>query len=189
MIMSISKQFVSGSLIAAISASAAITGTALAADPSTETGAPMSERDMAMLSQGNSGLGSPNVVNVSLDKAKVLRITQPVSTIVIGNPAIADASLPDEQTLVLTGRGYGETNILMLDDAGSVVADYVIYVGNTNERRVSVYRRTARTSLSCTPDCQPSPTLGDSSEPFNEGITQIQTRNGLAQGFADGDSQ
>jgi hypothetical protein len=133
-----------------------------------------------MSQQNNNGLF------LALDRAKVLRITQPVSTIVIGNPSIADASLPDEKTLVLTGRSYGETNILMLDEDGTIVADYNIFVGNRSDTKVAVYKGTNRSTIACNPNCEPSPTLGDDGESFNQGLSQIQARNGLASGFASG---
>jgi hypothetical protein len=157
--------------------------------PTLATAADMdkNQADMAMIDgqnrlnqDGSSGL------YIALDRAKVLRITQPVSTIVIGNPSIADASLPDEKTLILTGRSYGETNILMLDEDGTIVADYNIFVGNRSDAKIAVYRGAQRSTVACNPTCEPSPTLGDNNESFNQGLSQIQARNGIASGFANG---
>ncbi|MBP0651082.1 pilus assembly protein N-terminal domain-containing protein, partial [Mycobacterium tuberculosis] len=37
---------------------------------------------------------------VTMDRAKVMRIPAPADTVIIGNPAIADVSIHDRQTLV-----------------------------------------------------------------------------------------
>ena len=47
-----------------------------------------------------------------------MRLPERVATIVIGNPLIADATLQSGGILVLTGKGYGATNLLALDRVG-----------------------------------------------------------------------
>ena len=47
-----------------------------------------------------------------------MRLPTGVATIVIGNPLIADASLQPGGLLVITGKGYGSTNLLALDRSG-----------------------------------------------------------------------
>ena len=51
-----------------------------------------------------------------------------VATIVIGNPMIADASLQSGGMLVVTGKGYGATNLLALDRGGRVVLNKTVQV-------------------------------------------------------------
>ena len=60
------------------------------------------------------------VLTVNLDQAEVLQLPDRVATIVIGNPMIADASLQSGGMLVVTGKGYGATNLLALDRGGRV---------------------------------------------------------------------
>jgi Flp pilus assembly secretin CpaC len=103
---------------------------------------------------------------VTIDQARVMRIDKPVSTIVIGNPAIADASMPDQNTLILTAKSYGETNLLMLDEEGSVIAEHPVVVSAGSYNTISVYRGTARSTMSCAPDCLPSPQLGDAADSY-----------------------
>ena len=62
-----------------------------------------------------------DTVSVSLDQARLLKIPDRVTTIVIGNPLIADAALQGGGLLVVTGKGYGATNLLALDRDGKVV--------------------------------------------------------------------
>ena len=45
----------------------------------------------------------PGNLVVIQDQAKLLRISAPAHTVIIGNPGIADVTIQDPQTLVLTG--------------------------------------------------------------------------------------
>ncbi len=60
-------------------------------------------------------LALAEVVSVVLDQAKLMRLPDRVSTIVIGNPSIADGTLQAGGLLVVTGKGYGTTNMMILD--------------------------------------------------------------------------
>ena len=121
-------------------------------------------------------------VTVTLDQAKVIRIGAPASTIIIGNPAIADATLQDAQTLVITGRSYGTTNMIILDETGEPITDTQLAVEAPREQVVTVYRRATRNSLSCTPVCQPAMVPGDDVEFFTGIQDQNLKRNGAAEG-------
>ncbi len=100
-------------------------------------------------------------VSVKVNMARILRINAPASTVIIGNPAIADVTIQDSRTMVLTGKAYGQTNLLVLDGAGSVVADAMIEVVQDQAGIVTVYQGDKRTSLACSPVCQPTIMLGD----------------------------
>ncbi len=79
-------------------------------------------------------------VVVSLDEAKLMRLPDKIATLVIGNPLIADASLQTGGQMVITGRGYGMTNIIALDRAGNVLMDKNIEVQGPAGHVVVVYR-------------------------------------------------
>lgn len=102
-----------------------------------------------------------NTVLVNVNMARVLRINAPAATIIIGNPGIADVTIQDPQTLVLTGKSYGQTNLIVLDSAGNPVADTLVDVVETHAETVIVYMGQARMTLACDPVCQPTVTLGD----------------------------
>ncbi|MBV8791224.1 MAG: pilus assembly protein N-terminal domain-containing protein, partial [Pseudolabrys sp.] len=104
-----------------------------------------------------------------------------VSTIVIGNPLIADATLQAGGILVVTGKGYGATNLLALDRQGRIVMDKTVQVARSGQSDViTVYKGVARESYSCAPDCGPRITLGDGSQFFTDALGQTTTRNGGA---------
>ena len=103
-------------------------------------------------------------ISVKVNMARILRISAPAATVIIGNPLVADVTIQDPQTLVLTGKSYGETNLIILDTSGSPIADTTISVVQGEADLMTVYMGTARTTLSCKPVCQPTITLGDDTD-------------------------
>ncbi len=100
-------------------------------------------------------------VTVKLNMARILRINAPAATVIIGNPGIADAAIQDPQTLVLTGKSYGKTNLIVLDSQGNPIADTLVEVVQEQAGLVTVYLGERRTSMTCEPVCQPIIMLGD----------------------------
>jgi hypothetical protein len=123
-------------------------------------------------------------VTAILDQAKLIKLPEKVATIVIGNPLIADASLQPGGLLVITGKGYGRTNIVALDRTGAVLMEKSVEVQGPRANVVVLYRGVERETYSCTPNCERRLTLGDSSTYFDAVIAQIGIRSGLAQGVA-----
>jgi len=68
--------------------------------------------------QGRQPTSSRTVV-VTVDRAEVMKLPTGVATLVLGNPLIADVSIQSGGMAVLTGKGYGTTNLLALDNAGA----------------------------------------------------------------------
>jgi Flp pilus assembly secretin CpaC len=95
-------------------------------------------------------------IDVVMNQAKIVKLARPADTIVIGNPAIADASVQDDTTIVLTGRGFGVTNLVVLDEDGNPIVDEQVIVSRDNPHSVRVYRRANVQTLSCTPFCESS---------------------------------
>lgn len=103
--------------------------------------------------------GSP--INVNVNMARVLRISAPAATVIVGNPGIADVTIQDPLTLILTGRSYGQTNLIVLDSRGEPIADTLVEVVQMQAGVMTVYQGQARTTLSCAPVCQPVVMMGD----------------------------
>lgn len=123
-------------------------------------------------------------VRVSIDQAKLVRLPEKVATVVIGNPLIADASLQPGGLMVITGKGYGTTNLIVLDRSGGVLMEKTIEVQGPREHIVVLYRGIERETLSCTPSCEPRITLGDGNGYFTSTIGQTTARNAQAQAAA-----
>ena len=131
-------------------------------------------------------LGAPaqaDIMTVNVDQAQVMKLPAKVATIVIGNPLIADAALQSGGVLVITGKGYGSTNLLALDRSGQVVMETTVQVlGASSSSLVVVYKGPERETYSCAPDCERRITLGDSQGYFTTSLGQTGARSGQAQG-------
>ena len=126
-----------------------------------------------------------DTLKVYVDSARLLRLPEKVATIVIGNPLIADATLQDGGILVITGKGYGATNLLALDRKGRVLMSKTVQVlGPKPEHLVVVYKGIKRETWSCAHECQPRNTLGDDQGYFVGSLGQTTVRNGAASSGA-----
>ncbi len=123
-------------------------------------------------------------LNIALDQATILKLPERVATIVVGNPAIADVAVQAGGLAVVTGKGYGSTNIIVLDRAGAVLMEREVQVRGAGDNTVFVYRGVERESYSCMPTCERRITLGDSTTYFTATVGQTDTRNNQATGAA-----
>ncbi|MGA3307846.1 MAG: pilus assembly protein N-terminal domain-containing protein [Xanthobacteraceae bacterium] len=119
---------------------------------------------------------------VLLDQARILQLPDRAATVVIGNPLIADLSIQPGGLAVITGKGYGATNFIVMDRGGAVLLEKTVEVQGPNDKIVVVYRGVDRETYSCTPICSPRITLGDDSDYFTKVLTEASTRNAQASG-------
>src|SRR5579863_8158667 len=107
------------------------------------------------------GAPSDDVLRIIIDKAQVAKLPADTTTVIIGNPAIADVTtLKNGAGMVVTGKGYGQTNLIALDSQGNLLDEKQIHVEPTRKVLV-VQRGNTRESYSCDPVCMPSAVLGD----------------------------
>jgi Flp pilus assembly secretin CpaC len=125
---------------------------------------------------------SADMINVVLDQAVVTKLPDRIATIVIGNPLIADVSIQSGGILVVTGKGYGVTNMIAFDRNGAVLLERMIRVQGPTDSVLVVYRGVERESYSCTPMCERRVTLGDTASFFESNLNQTGSRVGQAQG-------
>src|SRR5215210_6109251 len=67
-------------------------------------------------------------IDVVLDRAKLVKLPDRVGTVVVGNPLIADVLVQPGGQVVVTGKGYGVTNIIALDRAGNLLLEQTVEV-------------------------------------------------------------
>jgi Flp pilus assembly secretin CpaC len=121
-----------------------------------------------------------NLLTVTVDEARIVKVPEGTKTLVIGNPMIADVTLlKNGATMVVTGKGFGETNFIALDDDGTPLAQSRIRVVADHDALV-VQRGLERQSYTCAPRCQPTARLGDDPGYFKEVASQIQEHNSQA---------
>jgi Flp pilus assembly secretin CpaC len=99
---------------------------------------------------------------------------------VVGNPLIADVTVQSGGILVITGKGYGTTNVVALDQTGKILMDRPVQVRGPRDGVIIVYRGADRESYNCSPNCEQRVTLGDAPKFFDATLNQTVTRNGQA---------
>ena len=128
---------------------------------------------------------------VQLDRARLIKLPERAATIVIGNPLIADLSVQPGGLAVITGKGYGATNVIVLDHDGAVLTEKTVEVKGPSDPIVVVYRGVTRETYSCTPECARRITLGDDPDYFAKTIDETSTRDSqaIAAGATDSGSR
>lgn len=119
-------------------------------------------------------------IPVEVDQARLFKLPERAATVVIGDPLIADLSIQPGGLAVVTGKGYGATNVIVLDKNGAVLAEHTVLVRGPSDPIVVVYRGSTRETYSCTPECSPRITLGDDGDYFTQVLNQSTTRNSQA---------
>jgi Flp pilus assembly secretin CpaC len=117
------------------------------------------------------------VIDVPLDSARLVKLPERAATVVIGNPLIADLSIQPGGLAVITAKGYGATNVIVLDKDGAVLTEHTILVEGPSDPIVVVYRGVARETYSCMPECQPRVTLGDDDDYFKKTLAEGTSRS------------
>ena len=123
---------------------------------------------------------SDDTLDVVVDRSRLVKMPERVATIVVGNPLIADASLQAGGLVVITGKGYGTTNLIALDRKGNALMERVIQVLGPQCDMVVVYKGVNCETYSCAPVCNPTSTLGDFQQFFAQNLAQIVTRSNQA---------
>lgn len=115
---------------------------------------------LAGMLAGGARAEDSSYLKVSLDHARILKLDRPVSKVIIGNDQIADATVADTRTIVLTGRKFGTTNLVLLDAQGNAIVDEKLLVTLDEVDTIRVYRQTDRKVLFCATSCEPMNTDG-----------------------------
>jgi len=58
---------------------------------------------------------------VPIDHSVRIGVKGQAASVVVGNPQVADVTVVDTHTLFVSGRGYGETDVVVLDGAGRTI--------------------------------------------------------------------
>ena len=122
------------------------------------------------------------MLTVTIDQAKVAQLPAGTRTLVVGNPAIADVTmLKGGSAMVVTGKGYGLTNLIALDAQGNIIDEKSIAVEAAKAVLV-VQRGNERESYWCNPLCMPTVQVGDDNTAFTTAGGQVTAHSSLALG-------
>lgn len=136
----------------------------------------------AMLVALTSPVLAASDVVIYTDQAKILSLSGQPGMVVVGNPSIADVTVRGDQ-VVLMGRNYGVTNLIILDREGNQLAALDVTVQITDKNAVHVFKAGGRTSLACAPTCEQTLQVGDDgTRAFDPLSKQMQTKSDMASG-------
>lgn len=119
---------------------------------------------------------------VAYDQSQLLRLPRTVSSVIIGNPSIADVTVQGGNLLVVTGKTFGITNIIALDGERNIIQDQRVIVTRDEVRTVNLTKGGERQSYSCTPNCSPMLTIGDEKEYFSTISSHSQAKTRMSEG-------
>jgi hypothetical protein len=133
-------------------------------------------------------VGAAQAENIVLQADKTIMITlaERPGTVVVGNPAIADISI-NSNTLFLHGRGYGNTNMIVLDVTGKQLANFDVSVRVAETDALTFFTErnmnqagVVKFSYNCSPLCERSLQIMDTD--YRDVGDSMKTKNELATG-------
>jgi hypothetical protein len=130
-----------------------------------------------------------NDVIVLIDQASLLKLDRPAAEIVVGNPSIADVSVQSGKVLIITGKSFGETNLIVIDADGKMITNRRLIVQEPRTGFVTLYKGSVRQTLHCAPHCAPPLVIGDDKDYFETIGKQIREKETMGQSSAEGDKQ
>lgn len=119
---------------------------------------------------------------VKIDETVTLKLTSPANSVVIGNAAVADVAVHDPMTLLITGKSFGSTNLLVLDRAGRTIYSSQLAVADSPSDSITIVRAGGNYTYSCIDKCRPTPTVGDAPNHFGETMSTISGKQSAGQG-------
>lgn len=120
--------------------------------------------------------------SVKVDQTVTLKLASPANSVVIGNATVADVSVADAKTLLVTGKAFGATNLTVLDRAGNTIYSNQLIVGGEPETGLTIVRAGGTYSYSCVDKCRATPMVGDAPNHFSEVMTTVTGKEATAKG-------
>jgi len=95
-------------------------------------------------------------LNVEIDHATRVQLRAPAGSVIVANPRIADVTVVDANTLFITGKGYGVTEVVAVDAVGRPLFQSQVVVSAGSAGSVRVWRGAQATDMACGTSCSPS---------------------------------
>lgn len=101
-----------------------------------------------------SGPAFAQTLSVRPDQAVRIALASPAKDVAVGNAEIADVVVLDARNILVVGKGYGTTNVVVIDGAGRMILDRTVVVSAADSGQVSLYRGTSAAQFACSPRCE-----------------------------------
>ena len=107
-------------------------------------------------------------ISVEIDHSTRVQLGGAAGSVIVGNPQIADVTVVDANTLFVTGKGYGVTEIVAVDQIGRTLFHGEVVVTAPPHTHLAGGRGGALTEMACAASCAPtlrSPNGGGDASP------------------------
>lgn len=111
---------------------------------------------LALAAAPSQALAQARPLNVEIDHATRVQLRAPAGSVIVANPKIADVTVVDANTLFITGKGYGVTEVIAVDALGRPLFQSQVVVSAGSTGSVRVWRGPQATEMACGSSCAPS---------------------------------
>jgi Flp pilus assembly secretin CpaC len=94
------------------------------------------------------------ITTVDLNQSRRVMLHGTAANVFVADPAVADVTMIDSHSVIMLGKGYGVTQVLVTDRAGHTLLDSVVAVVGSDAGRVTVYRGDAAQDYHCSSRCE-----------------------------------
>ncbi|MCI4677799.1 pilus assembly protein N-terminal domain-containing protein [Rhodoblastus acidophilus] len=135
-----------------------------------------------LLAHSEASPATNDVVQVTVDKARVARIPDKTETLIVGQPGIADVTMLKNSSMgVITGKSFGETNLIALDAKGDLLGEWTVRVG-ASKPDLLLQNGLNQESFICNPQCLPTIDLADAKAIAANRTAAVAAHNAFAMG-------
>ena len=111
---------------------------------------------LAATAVATTALAQSRPLNVEIDRSQRVALRGAAASVIVGNPAIADVTVVDANTLYIVGKGYGVTEVVAVDAIGRPLFQSQIVVTGGSTGAVRMWRGGQMTEMACGGSCAPS---------------------------------
>jgi hypothetical protein len=119
---------------------------------------------------------------IMVDQTVPLKIAGAANSVVIGNATVADVAVHDANTLLVTGKAFGSTNLTVLDRSGNTIYTNQLVVGGEPSDGLTIVRGGGTFSYSCVDKCRATPMVGDDAAHFGNVMATVSGKEASAKG-------
>jgi Flp pilus assembly secretin CpaC len=105
---------------------------------------------LALCASAGAALASrPGAMTVDLNESRRVTLAGAAATVVVGDPSVADVAMVDAHSVIVIGRGYGSTQLIVTDRKGHTLLASQVTVVSPNNGRVTLTRGLESTEFNC----------------------------------------
>jgi hypothetical protein len=90
-----------------------------------------------------------NAMVVHVNESRRIALRGVATNVIIGDPSVADVAMTDAHSVVIMGKGYGSTQLLITDAAGRTLLADDVTVTAPDNGRITFYHGMDRNEYAC----------------------------------------